>query len=62
MDETDMSTPHRAWYCESVLSGDAEVEIHREYDRVLAFRDPLAQAGIHVIVISKRHISSLLDP
>ncbi len=62
MDEADMSTPRRDWYCEDVLSGNTEVAILWEDGRVLAFHHPPAQAEIHVVVIPKRHVSSLLDP
>ncbi len=53
---------HRDWYCEDVLSGKVEVEKVWEDERVLAFRHPKPQAEIHVVVIPKAHLPSLLDP
>ena len=52
----------RDWYCEDVLSGHLEIQTVWEDDRVLAFhhRDPTA--SIHVVVIPKIHVSSVLDP
>ena len=52
----------RDWYCEDVLSG--KIEIHKvwEDERVLAFHHPRPQAEIHVVVIPKQHVASLLDP
>ncbi len=52
----------RDWYCEDVLSGRLEIRKVWEDDRVLAFhhRDPTAP--IHVVVIPKIHVSSVLDP
>jgi histidine triad (HIT) family protein len=51
----------RDWYCEDVLSGNVEVERIWEDDRVLAFHHPEPQAEIHVVVVPKRHITSILD-
>jgi histidine triad (HIT) family protein len=52
----------RDWYCEDVLSGNLKVKIVWEDERVLAFHHPHPQAEIHVVVIPKNHIPSLLDP
>lgn len=52
----------RDWYCEDVLSGNLEVDVVWEDSRVLAFHHPRPTADIHVVVIPKEHISSLLDP
>ena len=52
----------RDWYCEDVLSGEIEVETVWEDDLVLAFHHPLPTAEIHVVVIPKLHVASLLDP
>ena len=52
----------RDWYCEDVLSGKLEIKKVWEDERVLAFHHPRPQAEIHVVVISKNHIPSLLDP
>ena len=53
---------HYDWYCEDVLSGKIEVNKVWEDERVLAFHAPRPQAEIHVIVIPKQHVPSLLDP
>jgi histidine triad (HIT) family protein len=50
------------WYCEDVLSGKLAIEKVWEDDRVLAFHHPRPQAEIHVVVIPKQHVASLLDP
>ena len=53
---------YRDWYCEDVLSGKIEVQKIWEDERVLAFHSPQPQSEIHVIVIPKQHVPSLLDP
>ncbi len=50
------------WYCEDVLSGKIEVKKVWEDERVLAFYPPQPHAEVHVIVIPKSHVPSLLDP
>jgi histidine triad (HIT) family protein len=52
----------RDWYCEDILSGSIKVRIVWEDERVLAFHHPNPQAEIHVVVIPKTHIQSILDP
>ncbi len=52
----------RDWYCEDVLSGDIDVDRVWEDDRVLAFHHLVPQSEVHVVVIPKAHISSVLDP
>jgi histidine triad (HIT) family protein len=52
----------RDWYCEDVLSGVLEINKVWEDERVLAFHHPHPQAEIHVVVIPKSHVPSLLDP
>jgi histidine triad (HIT) family protein len=52
----------RDWYCEDVLSGYLEVSKVWEDERVLAFRHPNPQSEIHVVVIPKNHVPSILDP
>ena len=51
----------RDWYCEDVLSGKLEVGRIWEDDRVLAFHHPKPKAEIHVVVIPKDHVPSILD-
>ena len=52
----------RDWYCQDVLSGKIEIAKVWENDLVLAFHHPQPQSEIHIVVIPKRHISSILDP
>ncbi len=52
----------RDWYCEDVLSGKLAVDRVWEDERVLAFRHPNPKAEIHVVVIPKAHVASILDP
>jgi histidine triad (HIT) family protein len=52
----------RDWYCEDVLSGNLEIKKVWENERVLAFHHPRPQAEIHVVVIPKKHVPSLMDP
>jgi histidine triad (HIT) family protein len=52
----------RDWYCEDVLSGKIEIDKVWEDGRVLAFHHPRPQAEIHVVVIPKQHVPSLMDP
>jgi histidine triad (HIT) family protein len=54
--------PRRDWYCEDVLSGSLQVRVVWQDERVLAFHHPHPQAEIHVVIIPKKHIPSLLDP
>ena len=52
----------RDWYCEDVLSGRMHVNKVWENDLALAFHHPRPQSEIHVVVIPKHHVPSLLDP
>jgi histidine triad (HIT) family protein len=52
----------RDWFCEDVLSGKLEIKKVWEDERVLAFYHPKPKAEIHVVVIPKQHVESLLDP
>ncbi|MBN2678211.1 MAG: HIT domain-containing protein [Anaerolineaceae bacterium] len=52
----------RDWYCEDVLTGKLEINKVWEDERVLAFQRPPLDTDIHVWVIPKLHISSLMDP
>lgn len=51
----------RDWYCEDVLSGQMAVRRIYEDARVLAFHHPEPMADVHVVVIPKAHVSSILD-
>jgi len=48
------------FYCEEVLSGKIKVSIVRETDNVLAYHHTRPYWPTHIVVIPKRHISSLL--
>jgi histidine triad (HIT) family protein len=51
----------RDWYCEDVLSGNMPVNKVWEDDLVLAFHCPdTLPADTHVLVIPKKHVSSVL--
>ncbi|MBW3588676.1 MAG: HIT domain-containing protein [Actinobacteria bacterium] len=52
----------RDWYCEDILPGKVAVDRVYEDDLVLAFHHPRPLAEIHVVVIPKEHVPSLLDP
>ncbi len=52
----------RDWYCEDVLSGKLPVDVIWEDERVMSFYHPEPHEGIHVVVIPKKHIESILDP
>ena len=49
------------WYCDDVLSGKLMVQRVFEDDRVLAFHHPRPARPVHVVVIPKAHVPSLLD-
>lgn len=48
------------FYCEEVLSGKTEVEKVFETENVLAYQHTRPFWETHIVVIPKRHISSLL--
>ena len=48
------------FYCENVLSGKIEVDVVRETPNVLAYHHTRPFWETHIVVIPKRHISSLL--
>lgn len=48
------------FYCEKVLSGKTKVEKILETENVLAFYHTRPFWEVHIVVIPKRHISSLL--
>ncbi|MBK8164814.1 MAG: HIT domain-containing protein [bacterium] len=53
---------HRDWFCEDVLSGLLPVKTVWEDERVLAFHHPRPKSPIHVVVIPRQHVPSLVDP
>jgi histidine triad (HIT) family protein len=48
------------FYCEQVLSGDVKIEKVVETDRVLAYKHTRPYWSVHIVVIPKIHIDSLL--
>jgi histidine triad (HIT) family protein len=48
------------FYCDEVLSGRTPVRIVHETDNVLAYHHTRPFWPVHIVVIPKRHISSLL--
>lgn len=48
------------FYCDEVLNGRTPVRIVRETDNVLAYHHTRPFWPTHIVVIPKRHISSLL--
>ncbi len=51
----------RDWYCEDVLSGKLEIRKVWEDSCVLAFHHPRPVSEIHVVIIPKSHVPSILD-
>jgi histidine triad (HIT) family protein len=56
----DAEGKKRDWYCEDVLSGSLPVRKVFEDQRVMAFHHPYPEVEIHVVVIPKAHVASLL--
>jgi histidine triad (HIT) family protein len=48
------------FYCEEVLSGRTRVKVVRETANVLAYHHTRPFWPVHIVVIPKRHIASLL--
>lgn len=48
------------FYCDEVLSGTTPVDIVEETETVLAFRHTRPFWPVHIVVIPKRHVASLL--
>ncbi|GAK13164.1 HIT family protein [Geomicrobium sp. JCM 19039] len=49
------------FYCDEVLSGNTEVNKVYETELVLAYYHTKPYYPVHIVVIPKRHIGSLLD-
>lgn len=49
------------FYCDEVLSGNTEVNKVYETELVLAYYHTKPFYPVHIVVIPKRHIGSLLD-
>jgi len=52
--------PNEDFYCEQVLSGKIPVQTVLETDNVLAYRHTRPFWETHIVVIPKRHVSSVL--
>ena len=48
------------FYCEEVLNGKTPVDVVRETEYTLAFRHTRPAYPVHIVVIPKKHIESLL--
>lgn len=49
------------FYCDEALSGRTPVKVVAETDRVLAFHHTNPFWPVHIVVVPKRHIPSLVD-
>jgi histidine triad (HIT) family protein len=49
------------FYCDEALSGRTPIEVVAETDEVLAFRHTRPFWPVHIVVIPKRHVPSLVD-
>jgi histidine triad (HIT) family protein len=49
------------FYCEEALSGRTHVEVVLETDDVLAFHHTRPYWPVHIVVVPKRHVPSLID-
>ena len=48
------------FYCDYALSGKVEIDVVEETDRVLAFHHTRPYWPIHIVVIPKAHVDSLV--
>ncbi len=49
------------FYCDRVFSGEVAVEKVRETDRILAFHHTKPSYPLHIVIVPKAHIATLLD-
>lgn len=49
------------FYCDEVLSGRTPVKVVQETDRVLAYHHTRPHWPVHIVVIPKVHVPSLID-
>ena len=49
------------FYCDRVFSGEVAVETVRETERVLAFHHTRPSYPLHIVIVPKEHIDSLVD-
>jgi len=51
----------RDFYCEYVLSGKVQIEIVRDTPSILAFHHTRPSYPLHIVIVTKAHIPTLLD-
>src|SRR2546428_8613927 len=49
------------FYCDEALSGRTPIQVVLETDDVLAFRHTRPFWPVHIVVVPKRHVPSLID-
>lgn len=49
------------FYCDEVLSGKTQVAIVHETENVLAYHHTRPFWPVHIVVVTKRHVASLLE-
>ena len=49
------------FYCDMVFSGLVTVEVVAETDTVLAFHHTRPSFAVHIVIVPKRHIPSLVE-
>jgi diadenosine tetraphosphate (Ap4A) HIT family hydrolase len=58
----DTEGKKRDWFCEDVLSGKIQVKVVHEDEHVMGFHHPDPESKVHVVIVPKRHITSVLAP
>ena len=58
---TNVTERAEDFYCEYVLSGKIQIEVVRESPSILAFHHTQPSYPIHIVIIPKVHIPTLLD-
>lgn len=56
-----MSKDYEDFYCDEVLTGNTEIDKVLETENVLAFFHTRPFYEVHIVVIPKKHITSLID-
>lgn len=56
-----MSEPDDDFYCNQALAGKVPIEVVHETERVLAFHHTRPFWPVHIVVIPKVHVPSLID-
>lgn len=58
---SDPTSATEDFYCAEALSGRTRVEVVLETDTVLAFHHTRPFWPVHIVVVPKRHVPSLID-